>query len=64
MKAYCGEVDREVDIRGLPISLSKTPGSVETLGPELGQDTELILMETLEMEWDEIESLKAEGVIP
>jgi crotonobetainyl-CoA:carnitine CoA-transferase CaiB-like acyl-CoA transferase len=57
-------VDREVEIRGLPIGLSKTPGSVESLGPELGQDTEIILMETLGMEWDRIEELKAEGVIP
>jgi crotonobetainyl-CoA:carnitine CoA-transferase CaiB-like acyl-CoA transferase len=64
MKTHCGEVNREVEIRGLPIALSKTPGSVETLGPELGQDTELVLMETLEMEWDRIEELKAEAVIP
>jgi crotonobetainyl-CoA:carnitine CoA-transferase CaiB-like acyl-CoA transferase len=64
MKTHCNEVDREVEIRGLPIGLSKTPGSVETLGPELGQDTEILLMEVLEMEWDRIEALKAEGVIP
>ena len=64
LKTHCAEVDREVDIRGLPIGLSKTPGSVESLGPELGQDTELILMDTLEMEWDQIEELKADGVIP
>ncbi|MBW2289073.1 MAG: CoA transferase [Deltaproteobacteria bacterium] len=64
MKTHCNEVDREVEIRGLPVTLSKTPGSVETLGPELGQDTEILLMEVLEMEWDRIEELKAEGVIP
>jgi crotonobetainyl-CoA:carnitine CoA-transferase CaiB-like acyl-CoA transferase len=64
LKTHCSEVDREVEIRGLPIGLSKTPGSVESLGPELGQDTEIILMETLGMEWDRIEELKAEGVIP
>ena len=64
MKTHCSEVDREVEIRGLPVTLSKTPGSVETLGPELGQDTEILLMEVLEMEWDRIEELKAEGVIP
>ncbi|MFQ5417677.1 MAG: CoA transferase, partial [Myxococcota bacterium] len=64
LKAHCGAVDREVEIRGLPITLSKSPGRVESLGPELGQDTELILMETLEMEWDRIEKLKAQGVIP
>lgn len=64
LKTHCGEVDREVEIRGLPITLSKTPGSVETLGPELGQDTEIVLLEMLGMEWEEIEKLKAQGVIP
>jgi crotonobetainyl-CoA:carnitine CoA-transferase CaiB-like acyl-CoA transferase len=48
----------------LPITLSKTPGSVETLGPELGQDTELILADVLEMDWDRIGELKERGVIP
>ncbi len=64
LKTHCNEVDREVEIRGLPITLSKTPGSVETLGPELGQDTEILLMEMLGMEWEQIEELKAQGVIP
>ena len=64
LTTHCGEVDREVEIRGLPITLSKTPGSVETLGPELGQDTEIVLMEMLGMEWESIEELKAQEVIP
>jgi crotonobetainyl-CoA:carnitine CoA-transferase CaiB-like acyl-CoA transferase len=64
MKTHCDEVGREVDIRGLPITLSKTPGSVETLGPELGQDTELILADIVGCSWDEIGELKAAGVIP
>jgi len=64
VKIHCSEVDREVEVRGLPVTLSKTPGRVETLGPELGQDTELILMETLGFEWEQIEELKAQGVIP
>ncbi|MBI4987126.1 MAG: CoA transferase [Rhodocyclales bacterium] len=64
MKAYCEEVQREVDIRGLPITLSKTPGAVHSLGPQLGQDTELLLLELLGYEWDEIEALKATGAIP
>jgi crotonobetainyl-CoA:carnitine CoA-transferase CaiB-like acyl-CoA transferase len=57
-------VNREVEVRGLPITLSKTPASVETLGPELGQDTELILADVLEMDWDRIGELKERGVIP
>jgi len=64
LKIHCDEVDREVEIRGLPITLSKTPGSVETLGPELGQDTELILLDTLGCSWEEIGELKAKGALP
>ncbi len=64
MKAYCEEVKREVDIRGLPVTLSKTPGEVHTLGPQLGQDTEILMMELLEYEWDQIEDFKAKGAIP
>jgi crotonobetainyl-CoA:carnitine CoA-transferase CaiB-like acyl-CoA transferase len=57
-------VKREVDVRGLPVTLSKTPGEVVTLGPQLGQDTEILMMDLLEYEWDEIEALKAKGAIP
>ena len=63
-KAHCDEVGDEVAIRGLPIHFEKTPGSVETLGPELGQDTELLLFETLGIDWDRIGELKKLGVIP
>lgn len=63
MKTYCEEVQREVDVRGLPVTLSKTPGEIRTLGPQLGQDTELLMMELLGYEWDEIEALKAQGAI-
>ena len=64
MKAYCEEVQREVDVRGLPVTLSKTPGEINSLGPQLGQDTELLLMDMLGYAWEEIETLKAEGAIP
>lgn len=64
MKAYCEEVQREVDVRGLPVTLSKTPGEINSLGPQLGQDTELLMMDLLGYEWEEIEALKAEGAIP
>jgi crotonobetainyl-CoA:carnitine CoA-transferase CaiB-like acyl-CoA transferase len=64
MKTHCSEVDREVVVRGLPVGLGKTPGRVESLGPELGQDTEIVLMETLGFEWEQIEELKSQGVIP
>jgi crotonobetainyl-CoA:carnitine CoA-transferase CaiB-like acyl-CoA transferase len=64
LETHCDEVGREVAIRGLPITLSKTPGRVETLGPELGQDTELILADTVGCSWDEIGELKEKGAIP
>ena len=64
MKAYCEEVQREVDIRGLPVRLSKTPGEVRSLGPQLGQDTEILMMDLLGYEWEQIEALKAKGAIP
>ena len=64
MKTYCEEVDREVDVRGMPVTLSKTPGELRCLGPQLGQDTELLMMELLEYQWEEIETMKAKGAIP
>jgi len=64
VEAYCEEVQRQVQVRGLPIGLSKTPGVVNTLGPELGQDTELILADTLGYSWDQIGEFKAHGAIP
>ncbi len=63
LKTHCAAVDREVGIRGLPIGFSDTPGQVDSLGPELGQDTELILFEALGYDWDRIAEFKAEGVI-
>lgn len=64
LETHCDEVDRKVEVRGLPITLSRTPGRVERLGPELGEQTEMILAEVLEMDWDQIGELKARGVIP
>jgi len=64
MKVYCEEVQREVDIRGLPVTLSKSPGEVHSLGPQLGQDTELLMMDLLGYEWEQIEAFKVKGAIP
>jgi crotonobetainyl-CoA:carnitine CoA-transferase CaiB-like acyl-CoA transferase len=64
LETYCEEVKRQVNIRGLPVGLSKTPGRVESLGPELGQDSELLLADLLGYSWDEIDALKAGKVIP
>ncbi|MCP4908936.1 MAG: CoA transferase [bacterium] len=64
MTTHCEEVDREVDIRGLPIGLSETPGAVEGLGPELGEHTEILLTELFGYTWDDIERFKTAGAIP
>lgn len=64
LETYCEEAQRQVKIRGLPVGLGKTPGEVRSLGPVLGQDTELLLADTLGYSWDEIGELKAQGVIP
>lgn len=63
-RAFCGEANGEVELRGLPVTLSRTPGRVEALGPELGQDTELFLVDAMGCSWDEIGELKAKGAIP
>jgi len=63
LKTHCEEVNREVTVRGLPIGLSKTPGSVRSLGPELGQHTEELLVDTLGYSWEDIGSLKEQGAI-
>ena len=62
-KTHCDEVSREVTVRGLPITLSKTPGAVRSLGPELGQHTEEILTETLGYTWEQVGELKEAGAI-
>ena len=64
VETYCEEVQRQVKVRGLPVGLSKTPGAVKTLGPELGQDTELLLTDLLGYSWDEVGVFKEQGVIP
>jgi crotonobetainyl-CoA:carnitine CoA-transferase CaiB-like acyl-CoA transferase len=63
-ETHCEEVNRTVTVRGMPVTLSKTPGTVRSLGPELGQDTEMILFEMLGYDWDQIGELKAKGAIP
>ncbi len=52
----------EVQVPGIPVKLSKTPGKIKGLSPELGQHTEEILLE-LGYTWDEIDSLKQDKII-
>jgi CoA:oxalate CoA-transferase len=52
----------KVKVPGIPVKLSKTPGKVEKLAPELGQHTEEVLMEVLGYTWDELAKLREAGV--
>lgn len=63
-RMHCDEAGGEVEFRGLPITLSATPGRIQSLGPELGQDTELALVDSFGATWDEIGEFKAKGAIP
>lgn len=55
-------VHGKVKVPGIPVQLSKTPGKVERLAPELGQHTEEVLMEVLGYTWDDLAKLREEGV--
>ena len=52
----------EIEVVGIPVELSKTPGQMRASAPELGQHTEEILLEN-GYTWDEIEKLKDLKVI-
>ena len=48
---------------GVPVGLSETPGSVRKPAPELGQDTELVLMDVLGWDFDRITALREKEAI-
>lgn len=50
-------------VPGTPLKLSKTPGKIEQPAPSLGQHTEEILREFLQMNEEEIKQLREEGVL-
>jgi len=52
-----------IDMLGVPIKLSATPGAVRTPPPLLGEHTEAILREDLGLEPQEIERLRREDAI-
>ncbi|MFC1958381.1 CaiB/BaiF CoA transferase family protein, partial [Chloroflexota bacterium] len=53
----------KVKIVNTPIKLSRTPARVEQASPDLGQDTQHLLAELLDMSEGEIENLRKSGVI-
>ncbi|MEL6985822.1 MAG: CoA transferase, partial [Actinomycetota bacterium] len=46
-----------------PVDFGRDMWSVREPSPELGQHTELVLAE-IGVDWDDIEALKSQGVIP
>ena len=57
------EITGTVQVPGIPIKMSDTPGKIETPAPSLGQHTDTVLMNELNIPVDEIEELRQEGVI-
>jgi len=57
------EITGSVEVPGIPIKLSKTPGRIDAPAPSLGEHTMEILMGLLGMPEEEVNQLKAEGVV-
>lgn len=52
-----------LDVLGVPVKLSDTPGGVRTAPPALGQHTEAVLSGDLGLSMDAISGLRASGVV-
>jgi crotonobetainyl-CoA:carnitine CoA-transferase CaiB-like acyl-CoA transferase len=52
-----------VRMQNVTPKLSRTPGAIRNAGPKLGEHTELILHEWLDMDPEELKALEAKGVI-
>ncbi len=52
-----------VELLGMPVKLSATPGEPRGHAPELGEHTETILTEMLGYSWDDIARLREANVI-
>ena len=57
------QITGEVEVPGVPIKLSETPGNVDAPAPSLGEHTTEILTDVLKMSPDEVAKLKQDGVI-
>ena len=53
----------KIQMLGLPVRLSETPGAIRSPAPEFGEHTELILTELLDYTWDDIGRLREKEVI-
>lgn len=57
------QITGEVEVPGVPIKLSETPGDVDAPAPSLGEHTAQVLTGLLKMSPDEVEELRRDGVI-
>ncbi|MCY3723824.1 MAG: CaiB/BaiF CoA-transferase family protein [Candidatus Poribacteria bacterium] len=57
------DITGEVEVPGVPIKLSETPGNVDAPAPSLGEHTTEVLTDLLKMSADEVEQLRRDGVI-
>ena len=57
------QITGAVEVPGLPIKLSETPGSVDAPAPSLGEHTTPVLTELLGLRLDEVKRLRQEGVV-
>ena len=53
----------EIDLDGVPVKLSMTPGHVSAPGPLLGEHTDVVLQRVLAMHPDSIAELRAADII-
>jgi crotonobetainyl-CoA:carnitine CoA-transferase CaiB-like acyl-CoA transferase len=63
---FFGEVEHpaagKIRVVNSPIHFKRNPSSLRSASPELGQDTEMLLLE-LGYDWEQISGLKEKGVI-
>ena len=57
------QITGEVEVPGVPIKFSDTPGNVDAPAPSLGEQTTEVLMDVLKMHPAEVERLRQDGVI-
>ena len=57
------QITGDVEVPGVPIKFSETPGNVDAPAPSLGEHTTEILTDVLKMRPDEVEKLRQDSVI-
>lgn len=57
------QITGAVEVPGVPIKLSETPGNVDAPAPSLGEHTTEVLTDILKMSPDEVAKLKQDGVV-